>query len=422
MNSDIKKRIEQINSRQVPEGYKKEHGFIAPKEWDIPALSKIVKPASRPVNKPEEGYWRLGIRSHAKGTFHTFVEKPKTVAMDELYEVKENDLILNITFAWEHAIAIANKEDDGKLVSHRFPTYEFKPDSVADFYKYIIVQPRLKYMLSNISPGGAGRNRVLNKTDFLKLNLPKPTQKEQQNIAEILATCDRVIELKEDLLTEKQNQKKWLMQKLLTGEIRLKGFSEEWKEYKLGDIFKITAGGDFKPSLSSYNKSEEHRYPVYSNALSNEGLYAYSNYYTNNSNTITVTARGTIGFALARDHKYTAIGRLLVLTPKIELNCHYIAEYINSNINFVLESTGVTQLTAPKIASYKIVLSSIEEQKTIAEILSTADKELDLIQKEIDEYKQLKKSLMQLLLTGVVRVNELKINTRPQEKQEAQAC
>lgn len=158
MNNEINQRIEQINAGQVPEGYKKELGFIAPKDWDIPTLSKIVKPTPRPVAKPEEGYWRLGLRSHAKGTFHTFVENPETVAMDELYEVKENDLVLNITFAWEHAIAIANRDDEGKLVSHRFPTYEFKPDSIPGFYKYIIVQPRIKEMLANISPGGAGRN------------------------------------------------------------------------------------------------------------------------------------------------------------------------------------------------------------------------------------------------------------------------
>ena len=84
--------------------------------------------ASRPVNKPGSNYLALGIRSHGKGTFLKPDSDPEKNAMETLYEVKENDLIVNITFAWEGAIAVAKKEDDGALVSHRFPMYEFNKD------------------------------------------------------------------------------------------------------------------------------------------------------------------------------------------------------------------------------------------------------------------------------------------------------
>ena len=80
----------------------------------------------RPVDKPNEPYIRIGIRSHAKGTFQELVENPAEVNMDTLYVVKKDDIVVNITFAWEHAIALAIEEDDGKLVSHGFPTYVFR--------------------------------------------------------------------------------------------------------------------------------------------------------------------------------------------------------------------------------------------------------------------------------------------------------
>lgn len=78
----------------------------------------------------------------------------------------KNMLIVNITFAWEHAIAITDANDEGKLVSHRFPTYDFNENALYDFYKYYILLPKFKYCLLNASPGGAGRNRVLNKKQF----------------------------------------------------------------------------------------------------------------------------------------------------------------------------------------------------------------------------------------------------------------
>ncbi|MET0254112.1 MAG: restriction endonuclease subunit S, partial [Terrimicrobiaceae bacterium] len=75
--------------------------------------------------------------------------------MEELYEVREGDLIVNITFAWEGAIAIAGNEDAGALVSHRFPTFAFIPGiSAAGFFRHVMAQRWFREPLSLISPGG----------------------------------------------------------------------------------------------------------------------------------------------------------------------------------------------------------------------------------------------------------------------------
>ncbi|WP_314243071.1 restriction endonuclease subunit S [Empedobacter tilapiae] len=185
------------------------------------ALSKFLTFTPREIEKPKEDYLALGIRSHGKGLFHKPNSDPNAIAMDKLYEVKENDFIVNITFAWEHAVAIVNKEDVGGLVSHRFPTYIINTDIVSvEYFKYVILQPFFRKMLENISPGGAGRNRVLSKKDLLKLKISIPILVEQDKIAEILNTANQEAKQYQQKLETLKLQKKGLMQQLLTGKVR----------------------------------------------------------------------------------------------------------------------------------------------------------------------------------------------------------
>ena len=185
------------------------------------SLSKFLTFTPREIEKPTENYLALGIRSHGKGIFHKPDSDPKAIAMDKLYEVKENDFIVNITFAWEHAVAIISKEDEGGLVSHRFPTYVIDQKTVSvEFFRHIILQPFFKQMLDNISPGGAGRNRVLSKKDLLKLEISVPSLQEQHSIAEILNTAQQELKQYQEKLKALQQQKKGLMQQLLTGKLR----------------------------------------------------------------------------------------------------------------------------------------------------------------------------------------------------------
>lgn len=186
-------------------------------------IGKFLIPTTRPVYRPNNSYTALGIRSHGKGTFLRTVDDPDSVMMDTLYQVKENDLIVNITFAWEGAIAIVKKSDEGALVSHRFPTYTFSRDVVIpEYFKHIIQTKRFVHELGLVSPGGAGRNRVLSKKDFLNIVVAIPSVDEQKKIATLLNGIDREIELLKKKLECLITQKKGLMQKLLTGQIRVK--------------------------------------------------------------------------------------------------------------------------------------------------------------------------------------------------------
>ena len=76
-------------------------------DWHIRPIGELITPLSRPVPKPKEPYLSIGVRSHGKGTFQKIVDLPEKVMMDTLYRIDFQDLITNITFAWEGAIAIA---------------------------------------------------------------------------------------------------------------------------------------------------------------------------------------------------------------------------------------------------------------------------------------------------------------------------
>ena len=192
-------------------------------KWKVKAISECVTFTPRPIMKPNENYLALGLRSHGKGVFHKTDFDPASIAMETMYEVKENDLIINITFAWEQAVAIVSEKDEGGLVSHRFPTYTFNDkNATPDFFRHYILQKRFKFLLESISPGGAGRNRVMSKTDFLKLDIKLPEVKEQKAIATILDKATEELNQYQQKLETLQLQKKGLMQQLLTGKTRVK--------------------------------------------------------------------------------------------------------------------------------------------------------------------------------------------------------
>jgi len=183
-------------------------------EWREKNLGGFLIPDFREVSKPKGSYLSIGVRSHCKGTFQKPEADPEKNSMDKLFVVHKGDLIVNITFAWEGAIAIVKEEDHGGYVSHRFPTYTFKPEvTFARFFQYVFVHPKFRETLDLISPGGAGRNRVLSKKEFLKITVNLPSLKEQTKIANFLtAIDDKITQTQAELDAVKQYKQALLQQ------------------------------------------------------------------------------------------------------------------------------------------------------------------------------------------------------------------
>lgn len=367
-------------------------------EWEEKSFRDIVSLNLVPVEKPSADYVRLGIRSHGKGTFHELVKIENLLEADKMFLVPKDNLILNITFAWEHAIAITSENDEGKYVSGRFPTFAFKKNEVPAFYESIIRSKRMKYELGVASPGGAGRNRVLNKELFLDIPVKTTGFEEQTRIAEFVKCIDKKIENQKLVAESLENQKKGLMQKIFSQELRFKDDDGKefpaWEEKKLGEVFNITAGGDIDKAHVSKTKNGTFVYPVYANALTNSGVYGYSDVYKIEDDAITVTGRGDIGVAKARTGKFYPIVRLLVLVPKEKMDIIFFENLINYTKKYD-ESTGVSQLTVPQLAKIKVKIPSFEEQFKIGALFGSLDAKIEKEKVVLDHWQQIKKGLLQ---------------------------
>ena len=177
----------------------------------------------------------------------------------------------------------------------------------------------------------------------------------------------------------------------LKPKIRFKGFTDDWEQRKLeNEVTDIIAGGD----IDKNNSVEKGKYPIYANALVNDGIVGfYNDYFRVKAPAVTVTGRGEIGHAVARDLDFTPVVRLLSL--KSNHYNHFLARAIN-NLNVVSESTGVPQLTVPQLEKYEIKFpKTLEEEKQIGNIFVQIDNLITLHQRKCDKLVELKKSLLE---------------------------
>ena len=238
-------------------------------------------------------------------------------------------------------------------------------------------------------------------SEYSNLSIPLPPLSEQKAIASLLEKWDIAIEKTEALIAAKQKQLEWLMSCLINSQLD----NPNWKKVRLGEIYNISAGGDFNPKEASLTRSENYPYPIYSNALTNKGLYGYSTFSKYDEDSVTVTARGDIGKANHRKTKFVAIGRLLVLKNKIPVLNEFVCLYINYKVRFFKETTGVPQLTAPQASRYYVILPPLSEQKAITSLLEKWDISIEKTKALAELYRIQKRGLKQKLLTGEWRLN-----------------
>lgn len=191
-------------------------GFTEP--WEQRKLGEIISKYEDPVPTPHDGYYRLGIRSHAKGTFHSYVAKGQELETAQMHRVAAGNFIVNITFGWEHDVAITDENDAGKLVSHRFPQFSFDQGMVPEFFRYVIVDEKFRHHLWLSSPGGAGRNRVLKIDEKVDYLMRFPAGDEQIKIAEFFRNLDHLITLHQRKYEKLLDCKKAFLAKMFGGE------------------------------------------------------------------------------------------------------------------------------------------------------------------------------------------------------------
>jgi len=179
--------------------------------------------------------------------------------------------------------------------------------------------------------------------------------------------------------------------KVLKPKIRFKGFTDTWEQRKLKDESDyIVAGGDIEK-----NKIDENgKYPVIANALTNEGIVGYyKEDYRIKAPAVTVTGRGDVGHAVARNIDFTPVVRLLTIKSK---HYNYFLENAINNLNVVVESTGVPQLTVPQLENYEIQFpKDLNEETQIGNLFKQIDNLITLHQSKYDKLVNVKKALLE---------------------------
>ena len=414
MIPEIKQRIEQICQGNVPEGYKQTGQNIIPQGWKKLSFEQVAMVRSGLVSPKTEPYSSM------------LYIGPENIE-------KDTGRIQNVRFATELGLISGKFYFDAFSIVYSKIRPNLNKVCVPDFegicsadcysikvrenidrnYLFALMLSHQFYKRAVACSMRTGMPKI-NQDDLNTICLVFPDNlEEQQKISAILTTQDKVIELKEKRLAEKQRQKKYFMQQLLTSKRRLPGFSGEWKTERLGKLFHerketnceglemlaITGTQGIIPRKeldlkdnSSNDKSKYLRVCVgdigYNTMRMWQGVSAYSNY------------DGIVSPA------YT------ILKPNPSINAKYFAYLFKMpEIIFLFYrfSQGLVDDTRSlKYENFKKIKvfypPDIKEQTAIVEVLSTADREIDLLRQNIEQEKQKKKALMQLLLTGIVRV------------------
>ena len=307
------------------------------------------------------------------------------------------------------------------VVSPLYICFAAKDGVCADFYSYYFESEPFYREIYKIAQEGARNHGLLNVSteDFFKIQIANPPLEEQRRIAEILGCCDRVIALKKKLIAEKKKQKKALMQKLLNPDsgFRLPGFSGEWKSQKLGAICNTFSGGTPERSHHEYFNG---RIPWIKSGELNTRLITSTEEYISeqalenssvkmvDADTLLIAMYGATAGVIAITKIKAAINQaILAIVHDNTIDKVFLMYSLQNQIDLAISKYtqgGQPNFNAAIIKSLPINAPKLDEQKAIADILSEADKEIDLLEQELAQQEQKKKVLMQLLLTGTVRV------------------
>ena len=177
------------------------------------------------------------------------------------------------------------------------------------------------------------------------------------------------------------------------------GFNPNWQIKTLNEVCdKISAGGD-KPDDCTTEKTEENQIPIFSNGIKNKGLCGYTKTPTITKPALTISARGTIGFACVRYEPFFPIVRLICVIPNEKL---VVLEFLCYALQYIIpqgEGTSVPQLTIPNFKKIEIPIPPLDEQKRIASALSKIDAYLENTIKLIEEKERFKRGIAKKLLT-----------------------
>ena len=408
MTPEIKKRIDQVRRGEVPEGYKKGKLGIVPCEWDEVLFSTLFTSTSDYTDDLNTyPLYSLTIEDGITAKTERY-ERSHLVKKENSYKVVQpNDYAYNPMNVRFGAVA-RHKGNKPVAVSGYYDIFTTVHQSDLTFMdSFLTCGPMITYY-NKVSTGSLIEKQRVHFSDFMDFCLPLPSLDERAKIADILTTQDKIIELKEKRLAKKQQQKKYLMQQLLTGRKRLQGFNVKWKHKRLGDIC-------YYSSIHSANEtnvyvSTENMLPDLVGRVILEQCYAkVQGIEFRPGDILVANIRPYLKKVWKANQSGICSTDVLVMRPS-SVSSDYLY-YLIANDDFfsyvMIAAKGSKMPRGDKkqIMDMPVFIPGLrDEQNAVVAIIHTFDYEVLLLQKDIEQEKQKKKALMQLLLTGIVRV------------------
>ena len=397
----------------VPNGWEKtnlthlisiKHGFAFKSEYFRETGEYILL-------TPGSFYEKGGFKDQKDKTKYYIGEIPNS------YLLSKNDLLIAMTEQASGLLgsALFVPEQNIYLHNQRLGKVEIKAKERIDlnFLYLMFNSPLARKQISEQSTGTKVKHTSPDKLKSIICLLPPLP--EQQKIANILATWDKAISTTERLIDNSTQQKKALMQQLLTGKKRLlddegKRFEGEWEEVKLSAVAQITMGSS--PKSESYNEVGD-GLPLLQGNADIKNRKSVPRIYTSqitkecHVDDILFSVRAPVGTVAVSKH-HACIGRgIAAIKAKKNHSQDYLYQWLLSfELKWERYSQGSTfeAVNSNDIKSLNLSVPNLKEQQKIATVLTNADKEIELLEQQLADLQQEKKALMQVLLTGKKRV------------------
>lgn len=392
-----------------------------PSDWEVKQLNEIAEFITKGATPTTYGFkWENeGIPFFKSDCIKNgqFVYGNYQYISEEAHEslkrskVKSGDILISITGDVGKVAVIPDSIEEANINQHVAKITINNNEANSSYIYHWLNQKKIRDYYNVIKTGLAFPQISLEQVR--KTNIPLPNIKEQEKIVSILSTWDKAIGLKEKLIEQKKEQKKGVIQLLISGNVRVPGFSSEWSKKNVGELIEESKEVAKHPKLSE-------RITV---RLSLKGVTKRETTAVEKDGATTQYVRRAGQFIYGKQNLHKGA---LGLIPK-ELDgfqsssdipafdfkegieplwfyYYFARENFYESLEDISSGTGSKRIQPKELYKVKIMVPSVEEQKRQAEIFLSLDKEIKLLQQELELLKTQKQGLMKQLLTGKIRV------------------
>ena len=423
MNPEIKQRLDQIRRGEVPEGYKKTKIGIVPIEWTEILFSDLFTITSNYTDDLSKyPLYSLTIEEGITAKTERY-ERSHLVKKENAYKiVRPNDFAYNPMNVRFGAVA-RHKGAIEVCVSGYYDIFSTKHKTDLEFMDSFLISDKMITYYNRVSIGSLVEKQRVHFSQFLEFQLPLPSKEERAKIAEILTMQDKLIELQARKIEQLQALKKACLQRMFPKkgcdrpEIRFPEFTDAWEQRELSQFVEFYTGLTYSPS----DVQETGTLVLRSSNVKNGAVIDADNVYVNDEVVDSENVRRGDIIVVVRNGSRALIGKHAEIReemPKTVIGAFMTgirsnhSSFVNALLstqqfeNEVAMNMGATinQITGYMFAKMSFMIPEGEEQDKIGVFFKDLDHLITLHQRKLDEEKQKKKALMQLLLTGIVRV------------------